>query len=179
MSTASIPRSIKILFPPMDTFRRNTIGGLLGCLGIGIFLWTCMLQQPLDISNTNLIFILGLQGLFILGQSLEKHFCKCGQPIESLDYYIVIRHDTALLIPWGWDTNKELTSLPTVRLRSNATFTSVPSDPVEPFCCRPPSEQAETLCHLIESVLERDDIPCSIFQLEKDPLHSWVKFGTL
>jgi len=179
MSTASILRSIKIFLPPMDTFRHNTIIGLLCCLGVGIYLWLCMLRQPLDISNTNSISILGPHGLFIFGQFLKKKVCKCGQSIESLGYYIVIRHNAALLIPWEWDTNEELTNLPTVRLRSNATLTSAPSHPVEAFCCRPRLEQTAALLDLTESVLKRHDIPCLITPLEKDPLHSFVKWGTL
>jgi hypothetical protein len=155
----------------MDTYTRNIFMGLLRWLNVGIYLWLCMLRQPLGIfPNTNSISNLGPQALFNFSRSLEKQVCKCGQPIEGLDYYIIKRHNAALLLPRKWDTNEELTSRPMVSLWSDAAITNAPSNLVKPFCCCPPLEQAAILFKLTEFTLKRHNIPCFIAPLEKGQL---------
>lgn len=191
ISTASILRSIKILSTiykapcilTMDTYIRNNFMGLLRWLDVGIYLWLRMLRQPLGIFLLNLISNLVPQAVFNFGRSLEKQVCKCGQPIEYLHYYIVERHNAAVLLPWEWDTNKELTSRPVVSLRSNTAIKTVRSDLAKPFCCRPPLEQAGILFKLTEPTLKRHDIPCFIMPVEKDPSdsheYSVARWGSL
>ncbi|KAH8792213.1 hypothetical protein F5882DRAFT_376770 [Hyaloscypha sp. PMI_1271] len=138
----------------MDTYTCNNFMGLVCWLIVGICLWLLP------------------QAIFNLGRSLERQVCKCGQPIEYLHYYIVERHNAVILLPSGWDTNKELTSRPVVGLRSNTAMTTDCSDAAKPFCCRPPPEQARILFKLTESTLKRHYIPCFIMPVKESPSDS-------
>ena len=167
----------------MDTNTRNKFMGLLNWVDFCIYLWLRMLRQPLGIFLLNLISNLVPQAVFNFGRSLEKQECKCGQPIEYLHYYMVERHNAVVLLPWGWDRNKELTSRPVVSLRSNTAMITVHSDLAMPFCCRPAPEQAGILFGLAESTLKRHDVPCFILPVKKGPSdsheYSMASWGSL
>ena len=115
---------------------------------------------------------LGPQAIFNFSRCLEKQVCKCGQPIKVLGYYVIERYNAVLLLPREWDANKELTSRPMVHLHSNATFCTIPSELVKPFCCHQPPEQAALLFILAEVTLKRRNIPCFIVPLEKGLLQN-------